>query len=237
MILHTNPRQCLAKLSQQLTDGGRTEFLEQEWKSTGTLPEIPTGDCAVVALVYAAFDSPTGRSYGEAKYRLSVSIQPRMYNKRKMGEKLPDFLHRRVRQWVRAPKLNPIHGTPTHATSHVITTLFHYELIFPNEEKRWYCICDMESAYVLDVLIPGDHTMTVHEGVAYTTAPFDPGETIVGNVHWLSPEKTRRLKAMRQKEARRKEEERKWWRERWEESYGRFLPEDSELRRKMEDRP
>lgn len=50
MSVHTNPRQCLANLTQQQTDGGRAEFLEQEWRSTGTEPEAPTGDCAVVAL-------------------------------------------------------------------------------------------------------------------------------------------------------------------------------------------
>ena len=195
---HTNPRQCLANLTQQQTDGGRAEFLEQRWRSTGSEPDVPMGDCAVVAVVHAAFRPPTGHSYVAARSHLSMSIQPWMYKERKKGEKQLDFLYRRFKQCLRAPKGDPIHGTPSLATSFWIRTFLGYDHIYPNEEKRWYCICDMACTYVLDVQMPGDHTMTVHQKVAYTTAAFDPDKTEVGNVHRLNPKRTKELKALRQ---------------------------------------
>ena len=85
-----------------------------------------------------------------------------------------------------------------------------YRHIYPNGENNWHCILDMQCTYVLDVLMPGYHTMTVHEGVAYSTAPFDPAKTIVGNVHRLNPRRTRNLKAARDY----KEAEDAWFRER-----------------------
>ncbi len=230
MSVHTNPRQCLANLSQQLTDGGRAEFLEQEWKSTGTIPEMPTGDCAVVALVHAAFWSPSRESYEEARYSLSKFIRPWMFKARNMNEKPSDYRLRRIRQWIRAPRRNPIHGTPSHATSLSIRILLGYEHIYPNQENRWYCICDMESAYVLDVQTPYDHTMTVHERVAYTTAHFDPNETEVGNVHQLNPKRTEKLKATRQYE-----EADRLWRQQLAESYVPFSQQDWGRRPKPED--
>ncbi len=53
----------------------------------------------------------------------------------------------------------------------------------------------MMCTYVLDVRIPGDHTMTVHQGVAHTTDSFDPHETEVANVHRLDAERTTYFKA------------------------------------------
>ena len=43
MSVHTNPRQCLKNLIQQQTDGGRTEYLQQEWRSTETKPANANG--------------------------------------------------------------------------------------------------------------------------------------------------------------------------------------------------
>ena len=235
MSVHINPRQCLANLTQQLTDGGGAEFLKQEWRFPGTKPEMPTGDCAIVALVHAAFCPPTGQSYSRARSNLSNSIRGWMYKERQKGETQLDYRYRRFRQWLRPPKRDPIHGTPTHATSSCIRIFLGYEFIYPNEENHWYCICDDVCTYVLDVQIPGAHTMTVHQRVAYTTILFDPDKTEVGNVHWLNPEKTRELKATRQEEVRKHEEERQLWRKRCEESYGRFLPQDWESRPKLED--
>lgn len=229
MSVHTNPRECLANLVQQPTDGGRAEFLEQEWKSTGTEPEAPTGDCAVVALVHATFRSPSGQAYKDAMFDLSLATRPWMYKVRTKGERQLDFLKRRIRQWLRTPKRNPIHGTPSHATGFWITTFLGYELIYPNVENRWHCICDMMCTYVLDVQMPdGGHTMTVHQGVAYT-APFDPHETEVGNVHRLNAKRTKELKARRQYE----EEDRLWFQQ-WAESGDLDLP-DWNSRPKLED--
>ena len=219
MSVHTNPRQCLKNLIQQQTDGGRTEYLQQEWRSTETKPAMPTADCAVVALVHAAFRPTTGQSYREALFDLSMSIRPWMYEVRQEGERQLHFFYRRFRQWLRPPKPDPIHGTPTHATSSWITTMLRYELIYPNEQHNWYCICDMMCTYVLDVLIPNGHTMTIHQRVAYTTTRFDPVETEVGNVHRLSAQRTKELKAQRQYE----KDERLWF-ARWTEGGALRLP-------------
>ncbi len=229
MSVHTRPRQCLQSLTQQQTDGGRAEFLEQEWRSTGSETEAPTGDCAVVALVHATFRYPSGQAYREAMFNLSSSTRPWMYKVRTKGEKQLDFIKRRFQQWLRAPKRNPIHGTPSHATGLWITTFLRYELIYPNEENRWHCICDMKGTYVLDVQVPGDHTMTVHQRVAYTTAPFDPNETEVGNVHRLNARRTKELKAQRQYE-----EDERLWVQQWAEGGGFQLP-DWSSRPKLED--
>ena len=229
MSVHSSPRQCLANLTQQQTDGGRAEFLEQEWRSAGTEPEAPTGDCAVVALVHATFRSPSGQAYRESMFDLSSSTRPWMYKMRTKGEKPLDFLYRRFQQWLRAPRRNPIHGTPSHATGFWTTTFLRYELIYPNKENHWHCICDMKCTYVLDVQIPGDHTMTVHQRVAYTTAPFDPNETEVGNVHRLNARRTKALKARRQYE-----EDDQLWFQQWAEGGG-FQLSDWNSRPKLED--
>ena len=151
-----------------------------------------------------------------------------MYRKRKKGENQLDFMIRRIKQWVRPPNANPIHGTPSHATSSWLE-LLGYELIYPNEENLWYCICDMVCTYVLDIQIPGDHTTTVHQRIAYTTAPFNPDETDVVNVHRLSSERTEEFKLR----AQYKRDEETWFRE-WMASGGIQLL-DWETRPKLED--
>ena len=137
-----------------------------------------------------------------------------------MGEQLLPFLYRRMRQWLRTPKRDPIHGTPSHATSEYITNYLGYEHIYPNDDDRWHCICDEESAYVLDVQMPLDHTMTIYGRVAYTTAKFDPYDIEVGNVHRLSPKRTHEMKARRQHD----EAQRKYILE-WLEGDGLHLPD------------
>lgn len=71
--------------------------------------------------------------------------------------------------------------------------------------------------------------MTVHQRVAYTTAPFDPNETEVGNVHRLGARRTKELKARRQYE----EDERLWFQQ-WAEGGG-FQLLDWNSRPKLED--
>ena len=61
--------------------------------------------------------------------------------------------------------------------------------------------------------MPGHHTMAVHQRVALTTALFDPVLTVVASVHRLDPERTMRLKALREDERRREEEEEERWRQ------------------------
>ena len=78
----------------------------------------------------------------------------------------------------------------------------------------------MDCTYVLDVLVPIGHTITVHQRVAYTTAYFNPEETEVGNVLRLGPERTKRLKA----QAEYKKAEDRWFR-RWMDGDGRQLPD------------
>ena len=158
---------------------------------------MPTGDCAVVAVVHATFRPPTGQSYRDARHSLSMSTRPWMHKTRRMNEKWLDFWIRRLKQWVRPPERNPIHGTPSYATGYWLVSL-GYKLIYPNDENRWHCICDMECTYVLDVRMTVDHTMTVQQRVAYTTSLFNPDDTEVGNVFRLSPEKTGHFKAQAQ---------------------------------------
>ena len=191
---HHNPRQCLGNLEQRKSDGGRREFLEQERKFHGDAPEFPTGDCAIVALVHASFRPPNGQSYRDSLDEISWSIRPWMYDVRTKNEKTSSYFIRRIRQWIKPPEQNPIQMTPSHATA-LRLGLLGYQHIYPNDNNRWICICDMESTHVLDVQIPEDHTMTVHQKVVYTTAPFDPGQTEVGNVFRLSPKATKERKA------------------------------------------
>ena len=113
-----------------------------------------------------------------------------------------------LKQWFNPPRRDPIHGTPSYATANELQFL-GYEFIYPNCENRWYCICDMACTYVLDLQIQGDHTITVHQGIAYTTSHFDPSDTFVGNVHRLGPKGTRGFKAR----AQLKEDEEVWLRE------------------------
>lgn len=228
MEFHRDPRQCLESLEQRISDGGRMEYLEREIELTGEEPDWPTGDCAVVALTHAAFRQPTAQSYMESKNELRSSTRPWMYRIRRSDEELHRYLTRRVKEWWRPPDRNPIHGTPSHATS-MRLRMMGYQIIYPNDERSWYCICNMQCTYVLDVQMPGDHTMTVHQRVAYTTVPFDPSETEVRNVHGLDPMKTKTLKAW----ALYKKDEELWFKE-WMDSGSFHLP-DWDKRPKLED--
>ena len=228
MRVHNKPILCLRNLVQQASDGGRAEYLDQERRSIGPEPELPTGDCAVVAVVHATFQPLTGRSYREAKWHLSTSPRHRMYRRPMKGEGRIDYWVRRIKQRFRPPIPNPIHGTPSDATGNWLAIL-GYEHIYPNAVNLWHCICDMDCTYVLDVLMPIGHTMAVHQRVAYTTASFNPDETEVVNVLRLGPERTRNLKA----HAEYKKAEERWF-QRWMEGGGRQLP-DWKTRPKLED--
>lgn len=210
---HTAPARCLANLEQQETGGSRWEYLEQEARFRNTGTEMPTGDCSVVALVHATFRPPTGQSYRDAQFELSISTRPWMYNMRRLGEgKIPWFI-RRMKQYLSPPDRNPIHGTPPHAMGEKLW-LSGYRPIYSNAGTRWRCICDMGSTYVVDMLMSEGHAITVHQRIAYTTASFEPESTIVGNMLRLDPDRTRRLKNLREDQRRRKEEEEEWWRQR-----------------------
>lgn len=228
MRVHDAPRLCLRNLVQQASDGGRFEYLEQERRAFGFEPERPTGDCAVVALAHATFRPATGRSYREAKDNLAMSISPWMQERRTKGERFLEYRIRRVKQRVGPLKSDPIHGTPSDATG-LTLELRGYRHIYPNEEGRWYCICDMECTYVLDIQMPSDHTMTVHQGVAYTAALFDPDETEVVSVRGLDPDGTRNLKAY----AQHKRDDEHWLQEQM--ANGAFHRIDWKTRLKLED--
>ena len=209
---HATFFQCLANLDQRETDGGRWEYLDQEARGRSSEPERPTGDCAVVSLVDAKFRPTNGQSYRGARFEIATSTKPRMYKEQWLNEGKFAYFLRMIAQWWRPPIRNPIHGTPSEAIAWRLW-LSGYKLIYPNEDKRWSCICDMECAYVLDIQMPGHHTMAVHQRVALTTAFFDPVLTVVANAHRLDPERTRRLKALREDERRREEGEEERWRQ------------------------
>ena len=211
--LHIQPNLCLEKLEQRWTDGGREEYLQQQKRLLRYEPEKPTGDCVVVALVHAQFNPPTGQEYGNSRDLLRAHLKPWMYDLRTKNENQLAYFVRRAIQLFRPPVLNPIHYTPSHATASRLRSL-GYQIIYPNDEGQWYCICDETCTYVLDVQIPlGDHTFTVHQMIAHTTAPFDPNETEVANVYRLNETKTREIKAW----SRYKEAENTWY-QRWAEN-------------------
>ena len=216
--MHYEPHQCLEILEPRWIDGGREEYLEQQRSLLHYEPERPTGDCAVVALVHAKLQPPNGQSYGDSRNELQWSIKPWMFNLRTKNEKASTYLLRRIRQWRKSPKANPAHFTPAHAKANPLSIL-GYQHVYPNDDGRWDCICDMECTYVLDVQIPDDHTMTIHQKIAYTTAPFDPKLTEVANVFRLDAKKTSGLKGW----ARYKEDESLWYKE-WTESDGSTFP-------------
>lgn len=228
MRAHFQPRHCLSNLLQQESDGGRAEYLEQERRRTRAEPELPTGDCAVVAVVHASFQPETGQSYREARQNLLVPNRPWMYRRRLYGESRPAFLFRRLKQSVKPPNRDPLHGTPSFATASWLG-LLGYQHIYPNEQEAWHCICDSACTYVLDIGIPGGHTITVHQRIAYTTSPFYPEHTEVGNVYRLNPKRTRYFKGM----AEYKKAEDLWWQQ-FTASGGLQLP-DWQARPKLED--
>ena len=210
---HTTPEQCLANLEQLETNGGRWEYLDQEARFRHSGPEMPTGDCSVVALVHATFRPSTGQSYQDAQFELSTSTRPWMYKLRRLGEGNIPWFVRRIKQYFSPPNRNPIHGTPSHAMGEKLW-ISGYKHIYPNAGKRWWCICDMGSTYVVDMLMPEGHSITVHQRTAYTTAFLDPESTIVANVYRLDPDRTRGFKNLREEQRRRKQEEEDWWRQR-----------------------
>ena len=219
MTAHFEPRQCLANLLQQESDGGRAEYIEQERRRTRSEPELPTGDCAVVAVVHASFQPEKGEPYREARQNLLMSNRPWMYRRRLFGKSPLAFLLWRLKQWEKPPNRDPVHGTPSFATAWWLR-LLGYQHIYPNEKELWHCICDNACTYVLDIGIPGGHTITVHQRVAHTTSPFDPEQTEVGNVYRLNPKKTRHFKGM----AEYKKAEDLWWRQ-FTDSGGLQLPD------------
>ena len=194
MMIHTKPQQCLAGLKQEWTDGGRSEFLEQETRR-GIKHAPPTGDCAIAAYVHASFKDPSGQAYGEARSSLLMSTNRRMYQEQNLGETTAQYIWRRMQQTLHPPVIEPMEGTPSRAKL-VALGMLGYNVIYPNDSGRWHCICDQRCAYVLDVMMPeGGHAMTVKRGIAYTTADFDPWCTHVANVFRLPPEDTRFFRA------------------------------------------
>ena len=194
MTIHIEPKQCLAGLKQEWTDGGRFEFLGQE-AMRGMQHEHPTGDCAIAAYVHAAFQEPSGQAYRDARDSFLRSTDLKMYQEKNLGETAAQFAWRRIKQTFRPPAIEPMHGTPSRAKI-VTLGMLGYEVIYPNDRGRWYCICDEQCAYVLDVMMHGGgHTMTVIQGTAYTTAEFDPQSTLVANVFWLPPEAANAFRA------------------------------------------
>ena len=198
---HPTPQQCLETLCQSWTDGGAQEWVQQslgDWD----VRELGYGYCTVVAVVYSQLKPPTGQAYAQAKYSLQFQQRYPIFEQREVNESWLRYRWRRIKQFFIKPTFDPAHGTPSHATQRVLIPM-GYQVIYPNQDQHWHCSCDPRCLYVLDVMLPDDgetttgHTMTVHNGTAYTTAPFDPADTRVVNVYRLPPEKTQYLVASR----------------------------------------
>ena len=155
------------------------------------------GYCTVAAVVYAQLQPPTGQAYGEAKDSLQSQQRYPIFEQREVNESWLRYRWRRIKKSFIKRTFDPAHGTPSHATQRVLIPM-GYQVIYSSEDDEWHCICDPRCVYVLDVILPKDaHTMTVHNGTAYTTAPFEPADTRVVNVYRLPPEKTQYLVASR----------------------------------------
>ena len=198
MTRHIAPHQCLAALVQQVTDGGRSEYLDQESRM-GTEHDPPKGDCAIVAAVYATFQRPSGQAYGDVRLNLRTNSHPRVFDYREYGESVIRFVFRRIRQCFRSPNMEPMHGTHSRATLPYLQQIFGYQHIHPNAEQQWFCICGPDYSYFIDMTMPGGgHAICVQQGIAFTTIPFDPEEIEVVNVLALGPQGSGDLRANRQ---------------------------------------
>ena len=199
MTRHTTQQQCLEVLFQSWTDGGAQQYVQQ---SLGEWDVRQTGDgyCAIAALVHASLQPPTGQAYGNAKMSLQFQQRHHIFRQRMFEESTPRYFFRRVKQFFVTPTFDPNHGTPSPAILRALMPM-GYQVIYPNQDQEWHCTCDPRCLYVLDVVLPdGGHTMTIHNGTAYTTAPFDPADTRVLNVYRLPPEKTQHLVTYRKYE-------------------------------------
>ena len=199
MKQHTDQQQCLQALLQCPTDGGAQEYVQQS-RGAWDVRESPTGACAVATLVHARLQPPTGQAFDEAMFDLQDQQGYHEFSQRKDGENFIRFRLRRAKQVFVTLTLNPAHETSTRALASILLSM-GYQVIYPNDDNDWRCICDHSCLYVLDVMLPqGGHAMTVHDGTAYTTAPFDPTNTRVVHVYRLPPADTQQLVASRQRE-------------------------------------
>ena len=182
MTRHNKPTQCLTELTQEITDGGRSEYLEQEAKMGRTL-ELPAADCAIVAVVYAMYRPPSWQAYQDVMYELMVRINRATYQRRQIGESKVRFVMRRIKQHFVTPNRDPMHGTPNVSIAMYLGS-FGYELTYTMKKDEWNCICDASSAYLVDMAFPdgGGHAVCVRNGTMYTSCEFDPEGVEVLNV-------------------------------------------------------
>ena len=186
MTAHSNPVLCLANHIQKFSDGGREDFLQQEMLRTGDPVRSPSGDCGIVALVHAAFLPPTGESYRKARGKLEAAALTEFFNQKRPTESLPRYWLRRGVYLIRPPVTDPMHTTHSHAMERCLIGL-GYKVIYPNPSGRWFCICDKQSTFVLDIHVGDGHMMTVHDGVVFTSYSYNPADTRVINVYALPP--------------------------------------------------
>lgn len=198
MTGHCKPSQCLNSLVQEISDGGRSEFLlEESQMESEQVP--PQGDCAIVALVHAMFERPSASAYRNARRRLETSVSPRVSGVRKYNETRMAYLWRRVRQCFRLARVEPMHETPWLALHLCLRTL-GYKTVYPNVEQRWYCICDNDCSYAMALITHGTgHAIYVRQGIAYSTIEFVPEAVEVLEVWSLDSEITnnRRTRALK----------------------------------------
>ena len=115
MTNHATPIQCLRALRQEISDGGRAEYLVQE-SGMGYEHELPKGDCTIVATVYATFHQPSGQAYRDARIHLASGMHGRVFDRRERRESTTRFVLRRIKQHFRPPGREPMHGTPNQST-------------------------------------------------------------------------------------------------------------------------
>ena len=159
--IHKTPESCLTTMSFQYSDGGRAQYIEEL-----DPPELPTGDCAVVAMVHAINAPPTAGAYQTAVLDLTDRARHlRLGTVRKRGESTLALLLRKVVGWLspRTAYMNPIHETLTPVYDWLLED-YGYAPIFEVESgPESLCICHPKRAYVVEGFTDtgGAHVTTV----------------------------------------------------------------------------
>ena len=145
---HRNPESCMATMRFKYSDGGRAQFIEELEP-----PELPTGDCAVVAMVHAVNAPPTAGAYLRAIQDLKDRrIVLKRWKGRMRGESTSALLKRKLVSWLfpRDVGMNPIHETLTPVYDWLLEHYGYIHVFELDSGPQSPCICNPKRAYVVE---------------------------------------------------------------------------------------
>ncbi len=155
---HTHPDECLLTLPFSYGEAGRSDY----FNLMGLRLECAMGDCAIVALAYAA-PIPYQTAYDSLELDTAMG---RLWRCKRYDETLWDYIARRIRECLtdtfrpsRAHHRNPLYGTHIDGYGHLLKRDAGYRLVFgqPGLEPE-YCLCSNDADYVVDGKVEGkDH--------------------------------------------------------------------------------